>query len=397
MTSTRSLRRLRGFAAVVLCAVAAAAQAAGNACAEERWPLWEDFRSRFVEPEGRVVDRDVPELHSTSEGQSYAMFFALVAQDRPSFDRVWGWTLATLLRGEQGTRLPAWRWGKRTNGEWAILDDNAASDADLWIAYALLEAGRLWKHPAYTNSARLLMARIAEDEVTDVPGIGLMLLPAPAGFAWRDDAKGPYVRWRFNPSYVPIPVMRRLAEETPRGPWHAIAVNHARLITGTSALGFAPDWALYTTRGGFTADMETGDAGSYDAIRAYLWAGLVPAADPLARPMRDALNGMARLIASTGEPPETVRAATGATKGIGPAGFSAALVPFLQASGFATLANAQRDRAQAMLAQQAGRTRYYDHALALFGLGWAEQRYRFLPSGQLLPRRANHKGASSCY
>ena len=34
-----------------------------------------------------------------------------------------------------------------------MLDPNSASDADVWMAYSLVEAGRLWKIPCYTNWA----------------------------------------------------------------------------------------------------------------------------------------------------------------------------------------------------------------------------------------------------
>jgi endoglucanase len=34
---------------------------------------------------------------------------------------------------------------------WAVIDTNSASDADIWIAWSLLEAGRLWKHPDYPH------------------------------------------------------------------------------------------------------------------------------------------------------------------------------------------------------------------------------------------------------
>jgi hypothetical protein len=42
----------------------------------------------------------------------------------------------------------------------------------LWIAWALLEAGRLWQTPQYTEVGKALLARIADEEVTAVPGWG---------------------------------------------------------------------------------------------------------------------------------------------------------------------------------------------------------------------------------
>ena len=41
---------------------------------------------------GRVIDLSQEDKRSTSEGQAYAMFFALVANDQAMFDRLLGWT-----------------------------------------------------------------------------------------------------------------------------------------------------------------------------------------------------------------------------------------------------------------------------------------------------------------
>ena len=50
------------------------------------WPLWESYAATFVDAQGRVIDWD-ENGRTTSEGQAYAMFFALVADDRDRFDR----------------------------------------------------------------------------------------------------------------------------------------------------------------------------------------------------------------------------------------------------------------------------------------------------------------------
>ena len=48
----------------------------------QAWDLWDEFKAVNVTPEGRVVDYSDAKLITTSEGQSYGMFFALVANDR---------------------------------------------------------------------------------------------------------------------------------------------------------------------------------------------------------------------------------------------------------------------------------------------------------------------------
>src|ERR1700756_2163419 len=50
------------------------------------WPAYRIFVEHFVQADGRVIDYTSPQLKTTSEGQSYGLFFALVANDRATFD-----------------------------------------------------------------------------------------------------------------------------------------------------------------------------------------------------------------------------------------------------------------------------------------------------------------------
>ena len=118
-------------------------------CAAQNWPLWETWASRYVQDDGRMLDSGMNPDHSTSEGQSYGMFFALVSNDPARFSLLWKWTAANMLGSDLANRLPGWLWGKGKDGQWQLQDANSASDADLWIVYALLEASRLWQRPDY--------------------------------------------------------------------------------------------------------------------------------------------------------------------------------------------------------------------------------------------------------
>src|SRR6202162_6512109 len=60
------------------------------------WTAYRTFTARFVQADGRVIDYSTPTQQTTSEGQSYAMFFALVANDRATFDRLLAWTRTNL-------------------------------------------------------------------------------------------------------------------------------------------------------------------------------------------------------------------------------------------------------------------------------------------------------------
>ena len=108
-------------------------------CAD--WPAWQDFARQFISADGRVIDPSSPRKITTSEGQAYAAFFALVGNDPARFAQLLDWTRDNLAAGDLSARLPAWLWGQRDDGQWGVLDANAASDADVWLAYSLIEAG----------------------------------------------------------------------------------------------------------------------------------------------------------------------------------------------------------------------------------------------------------------
>ncbi|MBU2768764.1 cellulase, partial [Acidithiobacillus ferrivorans] len=124
---------------------------------------------------------------TTSEGQSYALFFALVANNPKLFQNILTWTQDNLAQGSLAAHLPAWRWGERPNKTWGVLDTNSAADADLWIAYTLIQAGRLWDRNSYTAMGTLLAKRIDQKEVVDLKGMGPMLIPGNAGFRIAPD------------------------------------------------------------------------------------------------------------------------------------------------------------------------------------------------------------------
>ncbi|ODP32672.1 cellulose synthase complex periplasmic endoglucanase BcsZ [Pandoraea sp. ISTKB] len=368
-----------GVSAPAASAATAAPSTVSRACPPVDWSAWTRFKAGFLSDDGRVVDPSMPDLRTVSEGQAYALVFAVVANDRATFDKVLEWTVNNLAQGDLTAHLPAWLWGKKDDGQWAVLDSNPASDADMWIAYALGEAGRLWKVRRYTALGALLARRIASEETDFIPGLGRTLLPAPVGFHPAKDL------WRLNPSYVPMQVVRRLAGLFPDSGWGQLITSSLKQITLTAPpLGFAPEWAMYRAGRGFEVDPETQGEGSYNAIRVYLWAGmLAPGSDDF-RALMHTFGGMLKYVAAHGAPPERVDTRDGKAKQgheEGGAGFSAALVPLLQAVGDTALARGQADRARSLDAQSP--PGYYSSVLSLFGLGWHEARFRFAADGTL--------------
>lgn len=346
----------------------------------EIWPAWNNFRNKFVSDEGRVIDRSLPQHVTTSEGQSYGLIFALIANDRASFDMILRWTENNLANGDLTSQLPAWNWGKRADDSWGVIDDNAAADADLWIAYALSEAGRLWKVRKYTALAELLAARILREETAEIPGLGLALLPGPKGFHPDE------VTWRLNPSYLPIQIMRHFAVIYPKSDWDKITGTSLEIITRSAPLGFMPEWIDYQAGKGFQTDhAATLAKGGFNAIRVYLWAGMLDSRDPAYPVLLTKLAPMGRYVASNSTLPQKINTPDGVINGSASAGFSSALLPFLKAYKLSKALHQQHQRVIA-LSPLEQTDNYYDQVLTLFGLGWLDGHYKFDRNGQLKPR-----------
>lgn len=323
----------------------------------------------MISSQGRVIDVSDERQITTSEGQSYAMFLALVANNRELFRRLLAWTRDNLAGGDLTARLPAWLWGRRANGSWGVLDDNSASDSDLWIAYSLIEAGRLWRLHEYTSLGTLLLQRIAREETLDIPGLGMQLLPGRQGFVHDN-------RWTLNPSYVPPQILARARAVQPTSVWPSLERDSLTMIESTSPLGLAPDWAAWNGQA-FGHDEPRTRTGSYDAIRVYLWAGMLANDAPGAARLKAHLGTIAQHVTAQGRAPERVDIINGTVEGGGPAGFSAALLPLLRDTPAGAALQDYLDT------QDLSRLGYYNRMLALFSEGWMAGRYRFDAAGKL--------------
>lgn len=371
------------FYGIVLAGLLSAATAYGASAKCVAWPDWDNFRSRFLSGDGRVIDHGSMSTITTSEGQAYSMFFALVANDRPRFDLLLKWTTNNLAKGSLNERLPAWKWGKRADGSWAVMDDNAASDADLWMAYSLTEAARLWKNPMYAELGRSLALRILNEETATLDKLGRTLLPGPRSFHLTDDV------YRLNPSYYPIQIMRRLAAIYSETQWDQVVTNSINALIQSSEKGYAPDWVLYKNKVGFMPDTEKKAVGSYDAIRVYLWAGMLSENDPAKAVLIKKLSPMTEHILKNGVPPLEVNMHDASTSGYGPVGFSSALLPFLAATNQKSLLEQQRLRVKNAMPLERW-DNYYEQVLTLFGTGWLEKRFKFDDAGKLVTNWSCH-------
>ncbi len=336
---------------------------------------WRAFRTRFIQADGRVIDYG-DDARATSEGQAYAMFHALVADDRQTFELLRRWTRDNLCEGDFDKRLAAWKWGRHSSsGIWGVLDQNNAADADLMIAWSLLEAAARWNEPRWQADARAIADALEAACLRTLPGIGPVLLPGRQGFE-----RGR--RTRLNPSYVMVPVLRRLAAEWPAGAWGGLRDAAIRLLSwAAQPHRLARDWVEYDAA---TPAMPVGDArGGYDAIRVYFWAAMANDAG-----LVDAYRGMAELVRSHSVP-EYVNAADGSASGSAPVGFAAALLPYVAALRYRDVHDRLRQQIERQLVSdpEFRHTSYYDANLMLFGLGASTSErsglYRFGERGEL--------------
>lgn len=357
----------------LLMTVFSAAAFSQDAC--YNWPHWDTFKQNFVSEEGRVIDLGSEKNITTSEGQSYGLFFALVANDQAMFDKLLTWTETHLSEGDFSARLPAWLWGKNGNN-YEILDSNPASDSDIWIAYSLLEASRLWHERRYAVLASVLAKRILREETERLPQLGLTLLPGPYGFQLDDNT------WRLNPSYAPLQLLKRFANAYSHSPWQEVYGTSYRLLIESAPEGLSPDWVLYNPEKGFHFTRKNSDLGSFNSIRVYLWAALMHPDAEHAKELIKHFSPMAKATSKNNYVPLNTYAENGKYQKRGPVGFNAALLTFLDSSEEINALVSIKQHVDHNMANELTKN-YYSSVLSLFGTGAMDNRYSFGPEGKL--------------
>ncbi|UPY36977.1 glycosyl hydrolase family 8 [Sediminicoccus sp. KRV36] len=228
---------------------------------------WFAFRERFVMPEGRIIDTGNQNVSHT-EGQGWAMMSAVRADDRESFERILAWTVTTLRRPQD--ELFAWRF--RPGASNPVDDLNNATDGDLFIAWALLEAGERWGNREYTAQG-VAMGRDILRLLVRRAGPYTVLLPGARGFERADHTV-------INPSYYVFPAIRALAQAVPDPAWLRVAADGVVLMRSGrfGRWGLPPDWlAVRRVDGLLTLPGDWAPRFSYDAVRVPLymaWVGL---------------------------------------------------------------------------------------------------------------------------
>ena len=368
---------LSSLALSLLLVTSTAAKSVGT---EADWPLWQFFQDQFITESGRVVDPYDGNDITTSEGQSYAMFFALVNNQPELFERLVQWTEQNLAQGDLANNLPAWKWGENAFGIGNVIDKNSASDSDLWILYTLLEASRLWNKPEYGRLAEQLANTILQGEVVLVPELGYFLLPASTGFVNKNNSI------TLNPSYVPMQLMDYFYTYLSDDRWRSLQQTSLLLTMESSLRGFSPDWIDFNID---NKKFENPTVGSYNAIRVYLWAGMLSPESEHWPILKLHFAKSVQFVNKLKAVPESINTNLLAYNNLGNIGFDISFLPLITRLKYAELE-------QAMLAKIENSDlftsdSYYQSVLALYGLGWTEKRFKFSANGQLIVSWKNEK------
>ncbi|BCX82848.1 endoglucanase [Methylomarinovum caldicuralii] len=178
--------------------------------------LWESYKTRFIQ-NGRVVDTGNQGV-THSEGQGYGMLLAVAAGDRPTFESLWQWTRANLqVRGDH-----LFMWRHRPHVPLSQEDPNNATDGDLLIAWALLEAAGRWNEPIWEREARAILADL-KPKIVRRWHSHTVLLPGAYGFEHQG-------RLTLNLSYWVFPALRRFAAADSDPVWRELVNGGLALI-----------------------------------------------------------------------------------------------------------------------------------------------------------------------
>ena len=197
--------------------------------------LWKEYKENFISRDGRIIDYQNGQI-SHSEGQGYGMLLSLIYNDKNTFDLVWRWTKDNLQVRKDN--LFAWKWGKRSNGKWQVIDYNNATDGDILITYALLKAFKKWKDEDYKKYAIEILKDIRE-ELSISWKDHIFLLPGYSGFEGKDF-------FILNPSYFILPVFRLFSKFDNKKFWEEISYDSIWLFSKArfGLLELPSDWIL---------------------------------------------------------------------------------------------------------------------------------------------------------
>lgn len=238
-----------------------------KACGEQKYNFclkksYDLYKRAFMTKDGRIMDPEKNNI-STSEGQSYIMLRSLAMGDKKTFDLAYKWAKDNLQRKDN---LFSWLWGKNSKGEYKILDENSASDADIDIAFALLLAYETWNENQYLQEATSIIKSIWNYETKRI-GAYIVLMP---GVSQTSSEK-----IEINPSYFSPYAFRLFQKYDDTNDWNCLinsSYYYLSQVMSITETNLPPNWFLIEdVQNGDQIVIEDSPRGdfSYDAIRVF--------------------------------------------------------------------------------------------------------------------------------
>lgn len=220
---------------------------------------FECYKQEFMSKDGRIIDYDKNGI-TTSEGQSYIMIRSLPMGDQATFDLAYKWAKDNLQRRD---KLFSWLWGKNSNGEYKILDENSATDADVDIAFALVLAYEKWGKQKYLDEAIPIINSIWDKETRKIDDCLVLMPGVKQNFSDKLE---------INPSYFSPYAFRFFQKYDPLHGWSLLidsSYDYLDKVMAKTQTGLPPNWFLIKNEEIVLEDSEKSDF-SYDAIRVFM-------------------------------------------------------------------------------------------------------------------------------
>jgi endo-1,4-beta-D-glucanase Y len=281
---------------------------------------WEHYKKTMIAADGRPLsdpddgdidgDGDRQERTTVSEAVSYVLLRAVWMNDKETFAKTWHWAKFHMQRKHltkndvyfwnkeewteprQKDSLFAWRYiptlkGNEGGGiiDYKWIPDQAwrgsfeaATDADLDIAAALIFAGSRWNKPYCLAEAREILGDIWDKEVNRAGGQYFLF----GGDQFKTMGE-------VNPSYMRPSYLAMFAEADPSHPWKELTASSYKVIIDGSHLdlhdesgakiknktNLPPNWIDVKPNGSFTdSDIfkpQGGHLFGWDSFRTLFW------------------------------------------------------------------------------------------------------------------------------
>ena len=204
----------------------------------ERTPFqknWIVYKEQFIDT-NRILDAD---NISSSEGQGFALLFAVFSNDRNQFQEMWAWTKENMQREDHLFRHQYSPSEKEGCDKKCISAQPNVSNGDIIIAWALLAAENKWDRQIFLVEGLRVLDAIKAKLIREQFGYQL-ILPSEKGFELPDD------RTQINLSYWVFPALNLFTEVTGDPLWAEVYQSGTSLMKSArfSDLNLPPDWMI---------------------------------------------------------------------------------------------------------------------------------------------------------